>query len=125
MTNANTYQKEQRYEEALGQLQLLLAIDPLNDEALMQKQTLEDLISFRKDLEVQKERSVEKVNLLRETDASKIPYAEEMTHPKNWAELISKRGPDAIVRAESSGYGGLYSVGRNCKSFIAVTRDVI
>ncbi|MHC4125313.1 MAG: hypothetical protein ACYSRR_02525, partial [Planctomycetota bacterium] len=45
MENASAYQKQQRYEEALGQMESLLAIDPLNDHALILKQTLEDTIN--------------------------------------------------------------------------------
>jgi len=54
MDNAMTFQKQQRYEEAVGQLEGLLAIDPMNDRALILKQILEDIISFRKQLEVEK-----------------------------------------------------------------------
>jgi type II secretory pathway component GspD/PulD (secretin) len=54
MGNAMAFQKQQRYEEAVGQLKGLLAIDPKNDRALILKQVLEDIISFRKQLEAEK-----------------------------------------------------------------------
>ena len=91
MDNAMAYQKQQRYEEALGQLESLLAIDPLNNQALIQKQMLEDIIGFRKQLEVQKEADKERVGILMKTDMSGIPYAEEITHPRNWREIAAKR----------------------------------
>ncbi len=97
MDNAMAYQQKQQYEEALGQLESLLAIDPLNNQALIQKQTLEDIISFRKQLEVQKEADKEKVDILTKTDESGIPYAKEITHPKNWREIAAKRKPEEAI----------------------------
>jgi type II secretory pathway component GspD/PulD (secretin) len=89
MDNAVAYQSQQRYPEALGQLESLLAIDPLNNQALLLKQTLEDMISFRRQLEAQRESDRERVNTLIGTDEAAIPYAEELTHPKDWREIIA------------------------------------
>ena len=89
MKHAMAYQKQQRYEEALGQLESLLVIDPLNDDALILKQTFEDMIGFRKQLEVQKEKNRERVDILRRTDEAAIPYAEEITYPKDWREIVA------------------------------------
>ena len=99
LDRARDYQKQQRYEESLGQLDSLLLIEPTNNEALLLKQTLDDIVSFRKQLEVQKEKSRERVGLLRETDRSTVPYEAEMTHPKNWQEIIEKptRQPKGII----------------------------
>jgi len=99
IANALNFQKQQRYEESLGQLEILLAIDPLHNEALIMRQTLEDMVSFRKQLEVEKEKSRERVNIMLKTDESAIPYAEEMTHPKNWREIIAKptRQPEEAI----------------------------
>ena len=99
MNNAIAYQKNQRYEEALGQIESLLAIDPLNDRALILKQTLDDIISFRKQLEVQKEAGKEKVDILIKTDEAGVPYADDITHPKNWREIVAKttRKPDEAI----------------------------
>ncbi len=102
MESATAYQKQQRYKEALGQLENLLAIESLNDRALILKQTLEDTISFREQLEVQKEADMERVGILLKADKSGIPYAEEMTHPKNWREIIAKptRKPEEELRRD-------------------------
>ena len=96
MDNAVAYQSQQRYVEALGQLESLLAIDPLNNQALLLKQTLEDMVSFRRQLEVQRESDRERVSTLIGTDEAMIPYAEELTHPKDWREIIASpfRKPD-------------------------------
>ncbi|HUV41440.1 MAG TPA: hypothetical protein VMW23_06620 [Sedimentisphaerales bacterium] len=102
MTNAIAYQKQQRYEEALGQLQSLLAIDPLNNEAIILKETLEDMISFRMQLEVQKEADKERVSILLRSDESGIPFARELTHPKNWREIEAKRQPEDVIGEDSA-----------------------
>jgi len=90
MKNALAYQEQQQYEAALGQLQSLLALDPQNNEALILRDTLEDMIDFRKQLEVQKETNRQKADILLKTEQSGIPYAEELTYPKNWREIIQK-----------------------------------
>lgn len=97
MKYAMAYQKQQRYEEALGQLKSLLAIDPQNEQALILKETLEDMINFRRQLEIQKEKSKEKVSVLRDTEEASIPYAKEITHPKNWREIVAKRKPEEAM----------------------------
>jgi type II secretory pathway component GspD/PulD (secretin)/tetratricopeptide (TPR) repeat protein len=97
MQNALDYQKQQRYKEALGQLQSLIAIDPLNQHALIMKDTLEDTISFEEQLRVVKEKQRERANLLIETSKSEIPYPEEMTIAKNWLEISAKRVPKEAI----------------------------
>ncbi len=89
MDNAVTFQSQQRYDEALGQLESLLAIDPLNNQALLLKQTLEDTVSFRKQLDAQRESDKEHVDTLIELDRATIPYADELTHPKDWREIVA------------------------------------
>ncbi len=83
MDNAMVFQKQQRYEQALGQLEGLLAIDPMNDQALILKQILEDIISLRKQLEVQ--------------SAYILPYAEEITYPKSTVEIAEKHKPEMAI----------------------------
>jgi tetratricopeptide (TPR) repeat protein len=97
MQNTLDYQKQQRYKEALGQLQSLIAIDPLNQNALIMKDTLEDTISFEEQLRVVKEKQRERANLLIETSRSEIPYPEEMTIAKNWLEISAKRVPKEAI----------------------------
>ncbi|MHC4396325.1 MAG: hypothetical protein ACYS1A_11790 [Planctomycetota bacterium] len=97
MNNAMAYQKQQRYEEALGQLEILLAIDPLHNRALIQRDTLSDVINFRKQLEVQKEADKERAGIIHRTDESGIPYADEISYPKNWREISAKRKPEGVI----------------------------
>jgi type II secretory pathway component GspD/PulD (secretin) len=89
MDNAVTFQSQQRYEDALGQLESLLVLDPLNNQALILKQTLEDMVGFRRQLEAQRESEKERVNTLIGTDEAMIPYAEELKHPKEWRDIIA------------------------------------
>jgi len=94
MDNALSLQKQQRYEEALGQIESLLAIDPLNNRALIQKQMLDDMIGFRKQLEIQKESNKERVNTLEKADEAGTPYSDEINYSKSWREIDAKRKPD-------------------------------
>ncbi|MHC4173386.1 MAG: hypothetical protein ACYST5_10655, partial [Planctomycetota bacterium] len=99
MNNALAYQEQKRYEAALGQLESLLALDPQHNQALALKSELEDIIYFRKQLEVEKEADRQRADILLKTDESGIPYAEEITYPKNWREIIQKptRQPDKPI----------------------------
>jgi len=99
MENAVAYQKQQQYDAALGQLESLLALDPQNDEALVLKDTLDDIVYFRKQLEVEKEINKQRADVLLKTDESGIPYAKELTYPKNWREITEKptRQPDKPI----------------------------
>ena len=99
LANAKTYQQQQRYEAAIGQLDSLLVIDPLNDEALRLKSALEDMVYLRKQIEQKKEGNKQRSDMLLKTDESSIPYAEEVTYPKNWRDIIQKptRQPDRPI----------------------------
>ncbi|MHC4193604.1 MAG: hypothetical protein ACYSP9_05450, partial [Planctomycetota bacterium] len=89
MQNARELQKKQKYEEAVAQLQMLLKLDPLHDDALILKDLLEDTIYWRHEAEVRKARSRETAELLLRTDETMIPYAEELQYAKDWDEIVS------------------------------------
>jgi type II secretory pathway component GspD/PulD (secretin) len=93
MSKAMALQRQQRYEDARGQLEMVLAIDPLNEQALTMHQTLTDMINYRKQLEVRKEIGEQTLETMVNADKSNIPHADEMTYPRDWRELTSKRGP--------------------------------
>jgi len=99
LKNALVYQKKQKYDEALGQLKSLLAIDPQHNEALILKQTLEDMKGFREQLQVRKESDKERAEILLRTDESSIPYADEIKHPRTWREIVAKptRQPEEAI----------------------------
>ena len=91
MANAMAFQREQRYKEALAQLDALLAIDPLNSMALLQKQTLEQTITWREQIEIQKKFHEQEIQVLLGADRAAIPYSDDMTFPSNWKEIVDKR----------------------------------
>ena len=99
MNRALTYQKQQRYEAALDQLKTLIALDPENEQAQVMKDTLEDMIFFRKQIEVKRKSDKQRAEVLLKTDESGIPYAEELTYPPYWKELIERptRQPDKPI----------------------------
>ncbi|MBN2129619.1 MAG: hypothetical protein JW741_08985, partial [Sedimentisphaerales bacterium] len=97
LERAKAYQKQQRYEAALGQVNSMLKIDPLHDEALTLKQTLEDMVFLRKQLDVRKEFRRERSELMVDTEKSQVPYSREMTYPKNWREIVEKRQPEEPI----------------------------
>jgi general secretion pathway protein D len=99
MDSATAYQKQQKYPEALGQLEYLLKMDPLNDKALILEDTLKDIISFREQLELEKEKSRERVRTLFGADEAMIPYADVYRFPKNWREIVASpyRKPEEAI----------------------------
>ncbi|MEN6335687.1 MAG: hypothetical protein ABFE01_15660 [Phycisphaerales bacterium] len=91
MERAKAYWKQQQYEASLGQLEALLVIDPLNDEALTMKDMVEDMIFFRKQLDLEKTDRRQTADIKMSTDEATVPYADEITYPKNWREIIEKK----------------------------------
>jgi len=90
MERAKAYWKQQQYEASLGQLEALLAIDPLNDEAQTLKMMVQDMIAVRKQNEMDQLSSRQRVEMLQGVDEAGIPYADEITYPKNWREVIQR-----------------------------------
>jgi len=90
---ARAFEREQRYEEALGQLEQVLAIDPLNDTALFRKQTLEDTVRWREQVRIQKENNEKEIEMLLSAERRSVPYPydDAMTYPRDWKELSEKR----------------------------------
>jgi len=97
LARTKAYWKQQRYEAALGQIESLLAIDPLHDDALTLKQQLEDMIYMRKQIALDKEYNRQRADIFMKTAESGIPYADEVTYPKNWREISARRKPDEPI----------------------------
>ncbi|MBN2272633.1 MAG: hypothetical protein JXN61_18615, partial [Sedimentisphaerales bacterium] len=102
MKSAKAFAREGRYEAALDQLDALLALDPLDDEALTLKETLDDMVYFRKERDLKKKGDRERAESLLGAVESGIPYEGEVTYPKNWREIIEKptRMPDKPIGLE-------------------------
>jgi hypothetical protein len=78
---------------------MLLVLEPLHQNALILKDTLEDMIYWRREAEIRKEAGKERAEILLKTDEAGIPYAEALVHGKDWAEINASpyRGPDEAV----------------------------
>ncbi|HPC64320.1 MAG TPA: hypothetical protein PK525_06835 [Anaerohalosphaeraceae bacterium] len=100
LARAYAFLKEQRHEDALGQLEQLLAIDPLNQEAQILKQTLEHMDHYIKQRQIQEESDREEIALLLDVKRRAIPYADEFNFPHNWKE-ISARREQAVKEAQT------------------------
>ncbi|MDD5135038.1 MAG: hypothetical protein PHP01_06485 [Phycisphaerae bacterium] len=97
MTHSAEYQEQQRYPEALAQLETLLAIDPTNREAARNKQMLEDIINLRRQVDLRKEMGREEQDVFYEAQKSMIPHADLMNYPRNWQDIAAKRKPTTIT----------------------------
>jgi len=91
MKKAIALQRDQRYEDSLAQLDLLLAIDPHNEQANIMHRTLSDMVEFRKQLEVQAKINQQTMESMLEIDKANIPYSDEITYPRDWREISSRR----------------------------------
>ncbi len=100
MDRAKAYWKQQQYEASLGQLQALLAVDPLNDEALTLQQMVQDMILLRKQLQLINQLSAKHGRRCSRIDEAGVPYADEITYPKDWREVMpaaDSRKPDGAL----------------------------
>jgi len=97
LATAKEYVREQRYEEACGQLKDLLKIDPLHDEALILKELLEDTISFREETRVTRASRKARAKLLTEVEGSAIPLPDELTYSTDWKGIVEKREPEEVI----------------------------
>ncbi|MHC5156819.1 MAG: tetratricopeptide repeat protein, partial [Planctomycetota bacterium] len=100
MERAYAFQDEQRYEEALGQLEQLLAIDPRNQRALTLRQTLEHIVNFIEQRNIQSEIDRQEIASLLGVQRQSIPYSDEINYPRNWKEIAERREA-ALKKAET------------------------
>ncbi|MCE5341573.1 MAG: hypothetical protein LLF92_10700 [Planctomycetaceae bacterium] len=97
LDRANEYQGQQKYEEALAQVDTLMAIDPTNREGAIRKQMLHDIINLRTQLEIKKEIGQAEEASFTDVQRSMIPHAELITYPRNWQDISAKRERDMIT----------------------------
>ncbi len=102
MERAKAFERLQRYEAELGQLEAILFIDPLHHEALLMKQSVEDTIYLRKQLDLRRLSAKERADTLLEAEEAAVPYSEEITYPKDWREILEKptRKPDEPIQLD-------------------------
>lgn len=97
LARATEYQEQQRYEEALAQIETLLAIDPTNREGAINKQMLQDIINLRTQLEIKRELGRQEEAVFTDAQRSMIPHADLMTYPRNWQDISAKRKSTVIT----------------------------
>ncbi|MBN1816788.1 MAG: hypothetical protein JW828_05480, partial [Sedimentisphaerales bacterium] len=91
MTRARNFSEEKRFDEALGQIEQLLVVDPRNNDAMLLRQMLEDTIRWRTELQLKKESEKHEMALLVETYKQGVPYENEMNYPPDWKEIAARR----------------------------------
>ena len=99
LKRATNFMDQMRYEEALGQLEQLLAIEKTNPQAISLKKVLENTLTYRKQLEIQKMVDKEEIKTLLDATEALTPYSELIQYygtevpapPKNWYELVKQR----------------------------------
>ncbi|MEN6307710.1 MAG: hypothetical protein ABFD91_08140 [Anaerohalosphaeraceae bacterium] len=91
MERALTFEAEERYEEAIGQLEQLLLVDPFNRDALIKKKTLENTVRWVEQLRIKHEAEKEEMELILEANRRSIPYSKEINYPRNWKEISKRR----------------------------------
>ncbi|MBN2513697.1 MAG: hypothetical protein JXB18_12230 [Sedimentisphaerales bacterium] len=91
MERALAFEAEERYEEALGQLEQLLAVDPHNREALIKRKTLENTVRWVEQLRIKHEAEKEEMQLILETSGKSTPFSKEINYPRNWKEISERR----------------------------------
>ena len=94
LEGAYAFQKQQRYTEALGQLEQILVLDPNHDEALRLKSILEDTVRWRKQIEQIKDSNDKELELLLQADEKAIPYSDDINFPRDWKEIAARRKAD-------------------------------
>ena len=97
LARSQEYQQQQRYEEALAQVDTLLVIDPTNREGAINKQMLQDIINLRTQLEIKREMGRQEEKVFTDNQNSMIPHADIMTYPRNWQDISAKRKADVIT----------------------------
>lgn len=104
LDTAATLQEETRYEAALGALEQVLAIDPLNQTARVQKELIEKLIIYRDYRDAKTREAREEQKLKVEVAKNAIPYVDVITYPNDWRELEKRRQEgkvgDTVMAAE-------------------------
>ena len=97
LEGAFAFQRQQRYVEALGQLEQVLALEPNHDEALRLKMTLEDTVLWRKQIEQQNKSAEQELAILLRSQETSIPYDGEINFNDGWKEISKRRKESAKV----------------------------
>ncbi|MCD6395315.1 MAG: hypothetical protein J7M40_17665, partial [Planctomycetes bacterium] len=100
MERARAFAEMQQYEESLGQVDQLLAIDPIHTEARILKGVLENTVRWRQQLETEKRKDREEMRLLNRATEGEIPYEGEINYPDNWVDLTARRKSEGFINRD-------------------------
>lgn len=91
MNQAQELQRERRYDEAIGVLKQVSAIDPTNQQATFQMETLQDLSQNIRSVGATATRLSQTQDAYIENEESATPWHVDLLYPKNWLEISAKR----------------------------------
>lgn len=111
MERFKAYWKQQQYEAALGQLDNVLAIDPSNNEALTFQPMVQDMISLRRTMAKDQLSERQRSEMLHGARESSVPYADEITYPKDWRTVMQQSSRTPAPSDPTSAPGGAANMG--------------
>lgn len=95
-------QAEHKYEEALQVIDEILFIDPINPTARFMKVVIEDIMVYRKYMEIERDRSLSYAHESLTISEATIVPSTIMDFPPDWPEISLRRGSiDAFVESEA------------------------
>ncbi|MDH7600201.1 MAG: hypothetical protein QHH07_11305, partial [Sedimentisphaerales bacterium] len=102
MERAKLYLEQEQFDQAMAQVEAVLARDPTNQEALKLRQKIADTKQLRMQMELDRQYRQQRADISLKVQEALIPYAEEVTYPTNWKELNRKptRQPDRPVELD-------------------------
>ncbi len=91
MTQAEELSKERRYDEAIGVLKQVQAIDPSNEQATFMREVLEGTRVTTATFDAMQERKLQTQEILQENEEEMIPWHHDIQYPRNWPEITARR----------------------------------
>lgn len=91
MNRSSELSKEQRIAQAIQVLDEVLGIDPNHEAAKWKRETYEDLLMNRRDVQAVTDHGTQVQKVLVDNDEAGIPWSDNIRYPKNWLEIIAKR----------------------------------
>jgi len=93
---------EHKYEEAREELQRIVAIDPMNNWAIEQKEMLDQFVVLLSERRIHKEMLEEEQKSLVAVREAQIPWYKELMYPRDWKELSMRRAASGAASFSES-----------------------
>jgi len=91
MNQAEELRQERRYDEAIGVLKQVSALDPSNQQATFKMETLQELSQNIRSVGATATRLSQTQDAYIENEESATPWHVDLLYPKNWLEISAKR----------------------------------